>query len=121
MTSGAFAGWDESVVKDVVRVRPRRTTDRQDEYLDYADPASRDVAYECIVAPITGSEQEAGRNSQTTQWSVIDMNSGPGWWDADDHLLIDDVEYQIEGVPQVNGSPTGALAHTYLVVNRTEG
>lgn len=116
-----FSGWDPSVLKDVVRIRPTRTTDRNDEYLDYANPASREVAYECVVAPVTGSEQDAGRNSTTTQWSVIDMTSEPGWWDEDDRVEVDGVEYQIEGTPQSNGSPTGALSHTYLLINRTEG
>jgi len=116
--------WDDSASKTAYRIRPAVVDERGSTYLDYTAEggAARAAAYDVVVQPVTGAENgDAGRQAVLAQYSVTDRNSPPQFWQDSDHVEIDGVEYQVEGHVQRWGSPTGALSHTYMLVNRWEG
>lgn len=115
-----FSGFDFE--NTVARVRPLRTTDRGDEFLDYGDGAIVTLVEDATVVPVTGMESTtAGRDATMAQFAVTDTTSPKGFWDSSDLVEIDGIRYQIEGPIQDWPSVTGDLSHIYLLVNRWEG
>lgn len=108
----------DQAVRTVYRVRPVTVMDGRDEVLSYTDPAARNSA-RVIVQPVTGREDNNGQRDATlAQFSIMDQESVPGWWQDTDRVELDGVLYQIEGHVQEWPEP---LPHQYFLINRWEG
>lgn len=105
--------------ESLVRIRPTRTSDRRDEFLDYENPESTKVIKGCVIDPITGAENISNRNAEFSQWQV--MMPARADIDSDDHIEYRGKIYQIQGSIQDQPSATGTLDHIYFVMNRWEG
>ena len=108
---------DESA-RQVFRVRGVEVKDGRDTVLSYTAPGARE-AVDVIVQPVTGMEDTlGGRDATMAQFSVMDQDSGPGFWRDNDRVELDGVLYQIEGHVQDWPEP---LPHAYFLINQWEG
>lgn len=108
---------DESS-RDVYRVRPVDVLDGRDTVKSYTDPAAKTLAT-VIVQPVTGREDNNGnRDATLAQFSVIDQDNPPGFWQDTDRVEMDGVQYQIEGHVQDWPEP---LPHAYFLINVWNG
>lgn len=85
---------------------------------DSDDVAEHSVAG-CSVQPLTGQEILANRDTVQAQYRVY---APPGAdVEATDHVTFGGDDYEVVGEPLRWPSPTGALDHVELLLNRWEG
>lgn len=115
-----FSGFgDDSLV---FRIRPAQGEDRGEVYLDYGPAAERQRVFHVSVQPAAGGEFTGpGRDATQAQFSVLDFENLPGFWEETDRVEIDGTAYQIEGAVRDWPSATGGLSHIQILVNRWEG
>lgn len=105
--------------KTVERVRPTEVDDRGNVHRDYTNPESVIPIEGCIVQPMTGGENDENRSAVMRQLS-IQLPAGADVSEFD-HIRYKGRDYEIVGDDQDWESPTGALDHVNLLVQRWEG
>lgn len=99
-------------------LRPAETEDHGNVYRDYSEVTPRAVNG-CVVQPATGADSATDRTAVLSQKTII-LPPGTDLL-PHDHLKYKGVEYQIIGDVQEWDSPTGALDHLFVTVQRWEG
>ncbi|UBH06473.1 hypothetical protein K8P10_001984 [Leucobacter sp. Psy1] len=84
-----------------------------------AEPATHDIAG-CWIEPLESEDAPNARNATKTGYR-LKLPFGSSLVDATDHVLIDGIEYELEGDAFHVRSPTGYLNHTQAKVTRWEG
>lgn len=88
------------------------------ETVDWSNPDQLVIA-RCTVQPGASQEVLAGRDATVIRYTV----SAPPGVDvlATDRIVFNGATYDIDGEPGVWSSPTGALAHTIILLKTWEG
>jgi hypothetical protein len=107
-----------SWASDTVTVIRREVVGQDDRGNDRYDDVP--VPYfPCRVQPVTTSEDDNNAVRVTSQWRVY---GPPGMVvDADDRVTWGGREFEVDGDPEHWRSPTGARAHTEIVLRRVTG
>ncbi|MCJ1687782.1 hypothetical protein [Rathayibacter sp. VKM Ac-2927] len=102
----------------ITRIRYPRITDGGVDVADRDHP-ERTAITGCWLEPARSAENTDGRAAVFTGWTV----AAPPTADvrADDHIEYQGIEYEVLGDVLRVPSPTGALAHTQLTIQRWEG
>lgn len=102
----------------ITRIRYPRITDGGVEVADRDNPTETTIGG-CWLEPARSAENTDGRTAVFTGWTVAAPPSAD--IRADDHVVYRGVEYEVVGDVMPVSSPTGALAHTQLTIQRWEG
>lgn len=107
-----------SWASDTVTVVRREVVGQDDRGNDIYDDVP--VPYfPCRVQPVTTTEEENNAIRVTSQWRVY----GPAGMvvEPQDRVRWDGGEFEVDGDPEHWKSPTGAKAHTEIVLKRVTG
>lgn len=102
----------------VTAVHPAWITDHGSQVADW-DNATTDDVTGCRMQPRTGAEILDHRDAVTSRWLLMAPAGSPIY--PRDRIRWRDDDYDIEGYPQDQPSPTGDLDHMEIPLVRTEG
>lgn len=106
--------------QSVTRIRPGSKTSRGSTIPDWDNPESTLVISGCSVQPAATTLSEDGRVLGITDGLTAYLPNGSDV-QAGDHIVYDSETYEINGVPRIWVSPTGARSHVLLNLKRYAG